>query len=102
MRIIARLATVIVLAAGGSFAAAPAHAAFGCHQRDLPNGWYNLCWGEPRPRQYQTQVTCRLGWAPLRHYVAKGEWRYYGTGNPSVATCNSGDYPTGDRQLNFR
>ena len=101
MRTAARFMTVIALAAGAVFTATPAQAAFGCTQRDLPDGWYNLCWGVPRPHQYQSQVTCGRAWAPQQRYIAKGEWRYYGTGNPSVATCNSGDFFTGEKQLNF-
>ncbi|CAN7151068.1 hypothetical protein [Knoellia sp. LjRoot47] len=101
MRTAARIITVVALAAGTGIAAAPAQAAFNCVQRDLPNGWYNLCSGVARPHQYQTQVTCGRAWAPQQRYLAKGEWRYYGTGNPSVATCYSGDFLTGERQLNF-
>lgn len=103
-----RTIAALALASGAAFAAAPAQSAsaatqaFGCDQRDLNDGWYNYCWGEPRPRQYQTQVQCARGDAPLRKYDAKGPWRYYGTGNPSIARCNSGDFLTGNRQLNFQ
>lgn len=101
MRFATRLMAVIALAAGALFGAAPAQAAYDCNMRALSNGWYALCWGVPRPHQYQSQVTCGRAWAPQQRYLAKGEWRYYGTGNPSVATCNSGDFWTGDMQMNY-
>ena len=82
-------------------AATPAQAAFGCDQRNIPNGWYNKCWGVAGDHHYQTQITCRRANAPLQRYIVKGEWRRYGGKYASVATCPGADFPSGDRQLNF-
>jgi hypothetical protein len=86
--------------AGTSVVATPAQAYLRCDQHAVANGRYNKCW-DPYGSQYRTEIWCRRGDRPAQTYWYPGPWRNFGGTYASVATCPSGDYFTGDWQLNF-
>lgn len=89
-RLAVRFLTAAALIGGTVVSVTPAQATAACDQRFVNNGYYNYCWGEPYPRQYRSEVWCANDNTPSRKVFTPGPWRYYGTGNASVARCDAG------------